>query len=310
MHEKQRTVSLVLLALSLTIGCDTPKKISPKTQNQPSKERNTSAVLASTSHTKTQKQPSKEPHASVQPTSAVPDQPSNKHNASAQPTKTANASTNTEGSKAGGDGFLAKMNDVAETLKDEHKAPEDKVDSLVDIVSQIGASLDNKTKLLEPSEDEEAVNNLVQAAFDALYKKEGRFAYIKRNKAALERMGYDKLNVALGAMCRSKRAKKATHEEVSKRRLGHKLIIYLIECAHHNGAIPAEYSFLYKHIGADPKSKNLAFINRFAKFHYCGKSMVTSLVMEGRVTTTHKTFTLALDPYSLMAFSRPLTLCP
>ena len=305
MHERQRTVSLVLLALSLTIGCDTPKKISPKTQKQPSKERNTSAQPTSV----VLHQPSKERNTSAQPTSVVLHQPSEEQKHSAQPTKTANTSTNTEGSKAGRAGFLAEMSDAVKTLNNKNEAPKDKVDTLVNIVSQIGTSLDNKTKLLEPSEDEEAVNNLVQAAFDALYKKEGRLAYIKRNKAALERMDYDKLNVALGAMCRSKHAKKATHEEVSKRRLGHKLIIYLTECAHHNGAIPAAHSSLYKHIGADPESKNLAFINRFAKFRYCG---IMSLVMGSSVTTTRKIFTLALDPYSdsLMAFTRPLTLCP
>ena len=307
MHERQRTVLLALLALSLTIGCDTPKKITPKTQKQPSKERNTSAELASTSHTKTQNQPSNKHNTSAQPTSTVLPQPSEEQKHSAQPTKTANTSTNTEGSKAGRAGFLAEMSDAVKTLKDEHKAPEAKVNTLVNIVSQIGTSLDNKTKLLKPSEDVEAVNNLVQAAFDALYKGEGRLAYIKRNKAALERMDYDKLNAALGAMCRSKRAKKATHEEVSKRRLGHKLIIYLIECAHHNGAIPAAHSSLYKRIGAEPESKNMAFITRFSKFRYGG---LKSMLMKFSVAISHERFTLASDPDSLMAFSRPLTLCP
>ena len=273
MHERQRTVSLVLLALSLTIGCDTPKKISPKTQNQPSKEHNTNAQPTSV----VPDQPSNKHNASVQPTSAVLPQPSKERNTSAQPTKTANTSTNTEGSKAGRAGFLAKMSDAVKTLNDEHKAPKTKVDTLVAIVSQIGASLDNKTKLLEPSEDVAVMNSLVYAAFDALYSKMPHIngASIRKNetaKAALERMDYDKLNAAVDAIYGSKENENATPE----RRLGMKLAIYLIECAYHNEAIPATHKTLYKTARCRGKNTNAedfpkstqTFHHRFREFKY------------------------------------------
>ena len=273
MHERQRTASLVLLALSLTIGCDTPKNISPKTQNQPSKERNTSAQPTSV----VPDQRSNKHNTSAQPTSAVPDQRSKEQKHSVQPTKTANTSTNTEGSKAGRAGFLAKMSDAVKTLKDEHKAPEAKVNTLVNVVSQIGTSLDNKTKLLEPSEDVAAMNRLVYAAFDALYSKMPHIngASIRKNeatKAALAGMAYDKLNAAVDAIYGSKEDENAAPE----RRLGMKLAIYLIECAYHNEAIPATHKTLYKkarcrgkHTKEEdfPKSAQ-TFDHRFREFKY------------------------------------------